>query len=76
MYKTFRNKLTRQKEAAKAMYFQNEIGKSKSISFTLKTINKILRKGNHQQSTSLPSKLNINGIIISESSNICTELNQ
>ena len=41
-YKSFRNKLTHQKETAKAMFFQKEIGKN--ISSTGKTINKILRR--------------------------------
>ena len=72
-YKSFRNKLTHQKETAKAMFFQKEIGKSKSISSTWKTINKIVRKGKHN-SSSLPSKLNVNGIPLTNPSSICFEL--
>ena len=34
IYKSSRNKLTHQKETAKAMFFQKEIGKSKNISST------------------------------------------
>ena len=74
-YKSFRNKLTHQKETAKAMFFQKEISKSKNISSTWKTINKILRKGKHN-SSSLPSKLNANGIPLTNSSSICSELNK
>ena len=74
-YKSFRNKLTHQKETAKAIFFQKEIGKSKNISSTWKTINKILRKGNHN-SSSLPSKLNVNGIPLANPSSICSELNK
>ena len=74
-YKSFRNKLTHQKETAKAMFFQKEIGKSKNISSTWKTINKILRKGNHNFS-SLPFKLNVNGIPLANPSSICSELNK
>ena len=74
-YKSFRNKLTHQKETAKAMFFQKEICKSKNISSTWKTINKILRKGKHN-SSSLPSKLNVNGITLTNSSSICSELNK
>ena len=57
------------------MFFQKEIGKSKNISSTWKTINKILRKGKHN-SSSLPSKLNVNGIPLTNPSSICFELNQ
>ena len=46
-YKSFRNESTHQKETAKAMFFQKEIGRSKNISSTWKTISKILRKGKH-----------------------------
>ena len=45
------------------------------ISSTWKTINKILRKGKHN-SSSLPSKLNVNGIPLTNPSNICSELNK
>ena len=75
IYKSFRNKLTHQKETAKAMFFQKEIGKSKIISSTWKTINKILRKGKHN-SSSLPSKLKVNGIPLTNPSSICSELNK
>ena len=74
-YKSFRNKLIHQKETAKAMFFQKEIGKSKNISSTWKTINKILRKGKHN-SSSLPSKLNVSGILLTNPSSICFELNK
>ena len=74
-YKSFRNKLTHQKETAKAMFFQREIGKSKNISSTWKTINKIPRKGKHN-STSLASKLNVNGIPLTNPSSICFKLNK
>ena len=69
IYKSFRNKLTHQQETAKAMFFQKEIGKSKNISSTRKTINKILRKGKHN-SSSLPSRLNVNGIPLTNPSSI------
>ena len=75
-YESFRNKLiTHQKETAKTMFFQKEIGKSKNISSTWKTTNKILRKGKHN-SSSLPSKLNVNGIPLTNPSSICSELNK
>ena len=73
--KSFRNKLTHQKETAKAMFFQKEIGKSKNNSSTWKTINKILRKGKHNSSL-LPSKLNVNGIPKTNPSSICSKLNK
>ena len=75
IYKSFKNKLTYQKETAKAMFFQKEIGKSKNISSTWKTINKILRRGK-LNSSSLPSKLNVNGIRLTNPSSICSELNK
>ena len=74
-YKSFRNKLTHQIETAKAMFFQKEISKSKNISSTWKTFNKILRKGKHNFS-SLPSKLNVNRIPLTNPSSICFELNK
>ena len=75
-YKSFRNKLiTHQKETAKTMFFQKEIGKGKNISSTWKTTNKILRKSKHN-SSSLPSKLNVNGIPLTNPSSICSELNK
>ena len=43
-YKIYRNKLTRAKEVAKAMYFQTLREKSKNTSMTWKAVNKILRK--------------------------------
>ena len=52
-YKQFRNKTTHAKEAAKAAYYQNLLGKSNSSSMTWKTINQILRKNKRTQ-TSLP----------------------
>ena len=67
------SKITHQKETAKAMFFQKEIGKSKNISSTSKTINKILSKRN---CSSLPSKLNINESPLTDPSSICSELNQ
>ena len=57
------------------MFFQKELGKSKNISSTWKAINKILRKGRHN-SSSLPSKLNVNGIPLTNPSSICSELNK
>ena len=74
-YKSFKNKLTHQKETAKVMFFQKEIGKSKNISSTWKTINKILRKGKHNSSL-LPSNLNVNGIPLTNPSSLCSELNK
>ena len=53
-YKAYRNKVTRQKETAKALYFQNEIGKSKNTFSTWKAVNKILRKDKQKLHT-LPS---------------------
>ena len=75
IYTSFRKKLTHQKETAKAMFFQKEMGKSKNVSSTWKTINKILRKGKNY-SSSLRFKLNVNGIPLTNPSSICSELNQ
>ena len=66
---------TYQKETAKEMLFQKEIGKSKNISSKWKTINKILRKGKHN-SPLLPSKLNVNGIPLTNPSSICSKLHK
>ena len=74
-YTSFRNKLTHQKETVKAMFFQKEIGKSKNISSTWKTLNKILRKG-ESNSSSLPSKPNVNDSSFTNLSSIFFELNQ
>ena len=57
------------------MFFQKETGKSKNVSSTWKTINEILRKGKHN-SSSLPSKPNVNGIPLTNPSSICSELNK
>ena len=74
-YKTYRNKLTRLKDAAEAMYFQNLLKKSKNTSMTWKAVNKILRK-NPSNPNSLPAQLNVKGKLISDPSNVCHELNQ
>ena len=74
-YKQFRNKTTHAKEAAKAAYYQNLLGKSNSSSMAWKTINPILRKNKRTQ-TSLPSELNVNEKAIQNPSTICDELNQ
>ena len=73
-YKTYRNKLTRVKDAAKAMYFQNLLKKSKNTSMTWKAVNKIFRK-NPSSPNSLPAQLNVKGKLISDPSNVCDELN-
>ena len=74
-YKASKNKVTRQKETAKALYFQNEIGKSKNTSSTWKAINKILMTDKRKLNT-LPSKLTVNRNSVTDPASICTELNQ
>ena len=74
-YKFCRNTVTRAKDAAKAMYFQKLIRKSDDSSMTWKAINKILRKG-ELTFNAFPSRINVKGKTLSDSSEICHELNQ
>ena len=75
-YKSFRNKLTRQKEAAKASFFSTEISKSKNTSTTWKVINNLLRKNKQNSTSSLPSKINTKGHDVFDATSICQELNK
>ena len=73
---SFRNKLTRQKEAAKASFFSAEISKSKNTSTTWKVINNLLRKNKQNSTSSLPSKINIKSHDVFDATSICQELNK
>ena len=75
IYKEYRNKLTRIKEKAKAMYYQTLFGSCGNISVTRKTIKNIPNK-TASKDNFLPSQLNINGRVISNASSICNELNR
>ena len=75
-YKSFRNKLTRQKEAAKASFFSTEISKHKNTSTTCKVINNLLRKNKQNSTSSLPSTINIKGLDVFDATSICQELNK
>ena len=75
IYKEYRNKLTRIKEKAKAMYYQTLLGNCGKISVTWKTIKNILNK-NASKNNSLSNQLNINGRLLSKASSICNEFNK
>ena len=61
-YKKYRNKVTRMKEQAKKIHFQNVISKNKQNTAKLwKTINDLLHHKN-KKSNRMPQKMCINGI--------------
>ena len=73
LYKKYKNKLTHIQELAKSPYYQKLLKWDRSSSQTWKIINKILLK--EEKRISLPKKINLSGKTVTNSVDICNEIN-
>ena len=73
-YKKIRNKVTHDKEVAKKAYFENLFNNTSNSTDTWKLINRPLRK--HAPKAEMPQQLKVNKKTITNSLEICNEINK